>query len=615
MINSTLIDEALSKSDKKELDLLATHHSPEALQKILTTKWVLHNANLKNSRLYLVGLMLFFGTYLKKDIPLALSFLRLAASRMDRAAINALGIIYKENLHGDPHAPHLKIAKILLADGAALKDSLAILHLIMMHQKHGSIAITDEDIQESVQYTGFEIKTFKSYIANQELTPMEADSVRDLHDLTLDTLVYDPKSSLLSTMKEDAFKDLEMRAREKAASDLFNLGLAYEHGLAPLDKPVEVDLKKKNACAKYLAAFMANPHYSLAKEYADRLLEEHKQSAGTSKNASPIKLAVPVKSNARRHKYLVTDSPETSTDDNATDANTKAQAQVTPPLQQVSLRQEQSLEISESLSPHFSGPHPLTHKRKRDFPAEESNAKVFLQTANEPPTPAQPPEQVIRTKLREFIPAIEPRNMDYQSIQFFKKERQRRDSPAASKQSPRKSNIEHNEEKSSQTEIEQTSFSEEALKKIGRWGEEHVFHLLQKYYQTVYPNHVFTLTTRGFALTDASNNKNKIEIIWYNKDAESYKSKDFGVEITINGAITEKQRLEVKTTTAHAEHYATISNGEFQKIIRYQQKSKPYSIFRVYGAGNPQHVKVEVIDNILERITAGEFPLSLNIKF
>lgn len=106
-------------------------------------------------------------------------------------------------------------------------------------------------------------------------------------------------------------------------------------------------------------------------------------------------------------------------------------------------------------------------------------------------------------------------------------------------------------------------------------------------------------------------NKQSVEVLWYNRDQESYKPKDILVIKTDkHGHVVEKHCIEVKTTTSSKAQTARLPRRGLLKMVKYhaaQQESstellqRKYSIFRVYNAGK-SNAAIKVIEQPIGKI-------------
>ena len=367
----------------------------------------------------------------------------------------------------------------------------------------------------------------------------------------------------LKNVREQAFQALTNSAKQRKPYDLFNLALAYEYGIG-------TDMDKRKACSLYLKAHEAG--HELGQPYAHKLLEEYKKT--TNSPAKP----------------------------NNTESKTNTQTKVTAKAAS-STSNKQSQVTSQSKKTLHA---PQDNKRKRDEMMDTSNSAgkaIKLST-----TVSSSNEQTVKVTLRDFKPQMQPDQLDYSAVQFFTKKSKR------VKASKGKENTTSNPASSVHTSTElapeTAMFTEQAIKDIGRWGEGCVYHALEQHYRAQYSGHAFIVQNTGFKLLDKRNKKNTIQVIWYNKETEQYKSKDFTVVKTKDGVVT-KHRIEVKATTSNTEHTAMITKNEFLKMLKYSKDdSKRYSIFRVYNAGKAERVRIEKIKQPLDKILNKELEVS-----
>lgn len=153
-----------------------------------------------------------------------------------------------------------------------------------------------------------------------------------------------------------------------------------------------------------------------------------------------------------------------------------------------------------------------------------------------------------------------------------------------------------------------SEFSGAAKKAIGDWGELFVYEKLKSYYcekyseknpNKKYSNTKLTETPTGFTLfaQDEKGNKINLEVVWKNKQGESYAPCDF--IINKNGV---ERIVEVKTTPSSNKSEINVSENEIHIMHMYKER---YRFFRVYDAGKVT-ARIEKVKNPSEKINKNE---------
>ena len=149
--------------------------------------------------------------------------------------------------------------------------------------------------------------------------------------------------------------------------------------------------------------------------------------------------------------------------------------------------------------------------------------------------------------------------------------------------------------------------SREQRQKIGRLGENIVYHKLIHHYKQKYPNCTFDETTQGFKLSGKHINKRtkmveplELEVIWYNKGLPANQDLGGGKDITIkkNG---NTRHIEVKATPSDKKGIFKLTANEWSIM---QEFTNQYRIFRVYGVGTKE-VSIKTIKNPADAIQTG----------
>ncbi|XP_073684891.1 uncharacterized protein [Garra rufa] len=120
---------------------------------------------------------------------------------------------------------------------------------------------------------------------------------------------------------------------------------------------------------------------------------------------------------------------------------------------------------------------------------------------------------------------------------------------------------------------------------IGQWGEQLV--------------HSF--------LTHWKDNGGPSQITWFNEKGESGRACDFKLTFTNNGS-TQEVFVEVKTTVKRDRHFIHMSANELDLALKEKER---YHIYRVYGAGDLQHVRLCRIKNLAQHLHSKSLELFL----
>ena len=128
------------------------------------------------------------------------------------------------------------------------------------------------------------------------------------------------------------------------------------------------------------------------------------------------------------------------------------------------------------------------------------------------------------------------------------------------------------------TENSKDRLSQEAKRRIGRWGEEFAVEKLREKFVGKYTNCKLQEKDTGFHLS--VNNQTRVEINWLNKFEDKGIGRD--IEFIENG---ETYFIEVKATKTDSKEIIQISRNEWQLA---KEKHEKFSIFRVYNAGTNQ---------------------------
>ncbi|XP_056326181.1 uncharacterized protein wu:fj29h11 isoform X1 [Danio aesculapii] len=117
---------------------------------------------------------------------------------------------------------------------------------------------------------------------------------------------------------------------------------------------------------------------------------------------------------------------------------------------------------------------------------------------------------------------------------------------------------------------------------IGQWGEQLVFSFLQHW---------------------QSSGSGPSEITWFNQSGESGRACDFKLSFSDQEIL-----VEVKTTVRRDRHFIRMSANELDLALKEKER---YHIYRVYGAGDAQHVRLCRIRNLAQHLHSKSLELFL----
>lgn len=143
-------------------------------------------------------------------------------------------------------------------------------------------------------------------------------------------------------------------------------------------------------------------------------------------------------------------------------------------------------------------------------------------------------------------------------------------------------------EKNKEKNLVETS-SHVDSKKIGGWGEEHVYHALKKRYKEI---GTILETDTGFRMLNQSNEK--FEIVWLNKPGNTGKGYDFVIKK--NGI--EIEYIEVKTKVQEAEELIEVTGTqwEFARKLYENDEGEKYLLYVVSNAGK-SNAEIKILRN------------------
>lgn len=120
---------------------------------------------------------------------------------------------------------------------------------------------------------------------------------------------------------------------------------------------------------------------------------------------------------------------------------------------------------------------------------------------------------------------------------------------------------------------------------IGQWGEQLVHSFLSHWKENGGPS----------------------QITWFNEKGESGRACDFKLTFT-NNRSTQEVFVEVKTTVRRDRHFIHMSANELDLALKEKER---YHIYRVYGAGDVQHVRLCRIKNLAQHLHSKSLELFL----
>ncbi|XP_067225099.1 uncharacterized protein wu:fj29h11 isoform X1 [Chanodichthys erythropterus] len=123
---------------------------------------------------------------------------------------------------------------------------------------------------------------------------------------------------------------------------------------------------------------------------------------------------------------------------------------------------------------------------------------------------------------------------------------------------------------------------------IGQWGEQLVFSFLTHWKEN-------------------GSGSGPSEITWFNEKGESGRACDFKLTFAANGG-TREIFVEVKTTVRRDRHFIHMSANELDLALKEKER---YHIYRVYGAGDVQHVRLCRIKNLAQHLHSKSLELFL----
>ncbi|XP_066520431.1 uncharacterized protein wu:fj29h11 isoform X2 [Hoplias malabaricus] len=113
---------------------------------------------------------------------------------------------------------------------------------------------------------------------------------------------------------------------------------------------------------------------------------------------------------------------------------------------------------------------------------------------------------------------------------------------------------------------------------IGKWGEQLVYSFLTHWKES---------------------GSGPQEITWYNESGESGQPCDFKLTFICGQGTVKDVFVEVKTTVKREKHFIHLSANELDFALKEKEK---YHIYRVYGAGDPQNVRLCRIKNLAQHL-------------
>lgn len=127
---------------------------------------------------------------------------------------------------------------------------------------------------------------------------------------------------------------------------------------------------------------------------------------------------------------------------------------------------------------------------------------------------------------------------------------------------------------------------------IGQWGEQLVFSFLTHWKEN-------------------GGDYGPIEITWFNEKGESGQPCDFKLTFANKGpraGTTREIFVEVKTTIKRERHFIHLSANELDFALKEKER---YHMYRVYGAGDAQNVRLCRIKNLAQHLHSKALELFL----
>jgi len=198
-------------------------------------------------------------------------------------------------------------------------------------------------------------------------------------------------------------------------------------------------------------------------------------------------------------------------------------------------------------------------------------------------------------KISDWKPEYKPREVDVKMEEIEPEKIVTLDLKRQSEQLKKGNSEEPTSEKTIEEEVVKTP-SHADSKKIGEWGEEHVYHALMKKYEEI--GSVIE-TDFGFKV---NGDNEEFEIVWLNKHRNVGKGYDF----VIKKNSIEIEYIEVKTKVQEAEELtATGTQWEWARKL-YEQKEGNKYLFYIVSNASKANAKIRILRNPIKLWKAGK---------
>jgi hypothetical protein len=190
-------------------------------------------------------------------------------------------------------------------------------------------------------------------------------------------------------------------------------------------------------------------------------------------------------------------------------------------------------------------------------------------------------------KISDWKPEYKPREVDVKMEEIEPEKIVTLDLKGQSEQLEKGNSEEPISEKTIEKEVVKTP-SHADCKKIGGWGEEHVYHALMKKYKEI--GSVIE-TDFGFKV---NGDNEEFEIVWLNKHRNVGQGYDFIIKK--NGI--EIEYIEVKTKVQEAEELIEVTGTqwEFARKLYENNEGEKYLLYVVSNAGKP-NAEIKILRN------------------
>ena len=199
-------------------------------------------------------------------------------------------------------------------------------------------------------------------------------------------------------------------------------------------------------------------------------------------------------------------------------------------------------------------------------------------------------------KISDWKPEYKPREVDVKMEEIEPEKIVTLDLKGQSEKLEKGISEEPTSEKTIDKEVVKTP-SHADSKKIGGWGEEHVYHALMKKYEEI-----GSVIETDFGFKVNSDNE-EFEIVWLNKHRNVGKGCDF----VIKKNSIEIEYIEVKTKVQEAEELieTTGTQWEWARKLYEQKEGNKYLFYIVSNAGNA-NTEIRILRNPIKLWKAGK---------